>query len=215
MKLFWVSTKIGTENWFVIASNKMKAERYFENYEGFDTGDAKAAQIAEIPANILEKQNVSKEQHPRLELLIDLGGKVHSDKVPRIVNFNGKVYTEGHLTYFSIFQQSKNKCGVYIIRIQNTDHFKIGITNDLKKRMSNFATGNPQNLKIEYFVATKHYKSLEKHFHEIFKENRTKGEWFNFNETEFRDLESHLVVLHRSKEFFVHDLKGLYIWLNY
>lgn len=214
MKLYWVFSKTKTEDWFVIAKSKQKAERFFENAEGFDTYEGQAELICLIPKKIIVKFEVEEEKFPNLEILKELGGVIYSEDVPRIINFNGKVYVEGHLTYKTAYEEIENKTGVYIIRFQNTDNYKIGITKNLKTRISQFSTGNPDNIIIEYFIATEHYKSLEKHFHSIFKNNRMKGEWFKFTQKEFQELESNLVILAESDLFFVYDIKGLYEWLH-
>lgn len=210
MNLYWVTSKIGTEDWFVVAKSKINAERFFESAEGFEENDGKAKLICSISKELIEKFKLEIENYPPMELLKDLGGTIYSDLVPRIVNINGKVYKEGELTYYSSFKDLKNKTGVYIIRIQNSNTYKIGITKDLKSRISNFTTANPNTIKIEYFIETIHYKSLEKHFHRIFKNNRMSGEWFNFSHDEFQIVESNLAVLHKSNLFFVYDFKGLY-----
>lgn len=214
MKLYWVFSKTKTEDWFVIAKSKLQAERFFENAEGFDMYDGQAELICVVPKEIINKYDIYEENFANLEILKELGGVVYSEEVPRIVNINGKVYVEGHLTYEIAYDEIENKTGVYIIRFQNTDNYKIGITKNLKTRISQFSTGNPDNIIIEYFIATKHYKSLEKHFHSIFKKYRMKGEWFKFTQQEFEEVESNLVILSKSDLFFVYDIKGLFEWLH-
>lgn len=210
MKLFWLTSIIKTEDWFVVAETKRKAERFFEDAEGFGKYEGKAKNICNISNDLISKYEIEKEEYPRHELIKDLGGIFHSEDVPRIVNFNGNLYIEGHLTYISAFEQIGEKPGVYIVRFQNTETYKIGITKKLKKRISQLSTGSPHNIMIEYFIATEHYKSLEKHFHKIFKNHRVKGEWFRFNKEEFYELECHLSVLQKSDSFFVYNIKGLY-----
>ena len=214
MKLFWIFTKCKTEDWFVIAQTKYKAERFFENSEGFDTFYCKSKQICTIEKSIIEKYKIHEEGYAQLDIIKELGGIIYSSDVPRILNLNGLVYIEGHLAYKMAFEEIKSKSGVYIIKFQNTDKYKIGITKNLKSRISQFSTGNPDNIIIEYFIATKHYKSLEKHFHNIFKNNKMKGEWFKFTTKDLQELKSTLVVLAKSDLFFVYDIKGLFEWLN-
>ncbi len=107
------------------------------------------------------------------------------------------------------FNEIGGEKGVYVIKMQNTEKYKIGKTIDLKRRLKQFSTGNPENIKITYFIATEHYKSLEKHLHEVFNDSRISGEWFSFNEERLQELESHLSLLQsdQSKAFKVYNLK--------
>ena len=45
MKLFWITTDDHDEDWFVVASSSTEASQYFENYEGYNPGDAEAEEI--------------------------------------------------------------------------------------------------------------------------------------------------------------------------
>lgn len=54
---------------------------------------------------------------------------------------------------------------------------------------------NPDSIKIVYFVKSEHYLSLERHLHQIFKEERIRGEWFIFDDTKLSELETNLYLL--------------------
>jgi hypothetical protein len=215
MKLFWISTACKTEDWFVTAIGDPEAKGFFENYEGFDEYDATSEFICDVSVSLIEKFELKEAQYPPMELLFELGGKIYSEIVPRIVNFNGKIYKEGNLSILTAVQQIGIKEGVYIIQSGDTGKYKIGITRNIKRRLTQISTGNPNDLKLEYFVSTKHYKSLEKRFHQIFNLSRIKGEWFSFSKDEFEILQANLAILQESDAFFVYDIKGLHEHLNY
>lgn len=49
LKLYWCSTKDGSEDWFMVARNSRQAASLHASWEGFDPSDAKADFIADIP----------------------------------------------------------------------------------------------------------------------------------------------------------------------
>ena len=48
MILYWVTTEDHFEDWFVLAPSPEEATQYFENYEGYNEGDAEAEEIIGI-----------------------------------------------------------------------------------------------------------------------------------------------------------------------
>jgi len=182
MKLFWVTTPCKYEDWFVVAKTNKQAERFHEYAEGFEPGYASSKLVLDIPKALIHKYKIKGSDWPSHELLNDLGGKIITTNKPRKVNFNGVVYGEGICVDGVLFDNTLDTSGVYLIRIQNTDKYKIGFTKNLKKRIQQLSTGNPENLKIEFFVATTNYKFLEKKLQEKSKEYRIGGEWFQFDE---------------------------------
>lgn len=73
---------------------------------------------------------------------------------------------------------------IYFIR-DGLAHIKIGITNNVKKRLDALQTANP--MKLEYFFGM-HVKTqrdaldIESELHEKFKDYRLMGEWFEETE---------------------------------
>lgn len=193
--LYWVKTPCNYENWFAIAESEKQAEIFHEYAEGFNSDYAKAKFLCNIQDSLIEKHQVTESGWPSHELLIDLGGKFMASDNPRKINFNGIVYSEGIFTEKIFFDEIGEKAGVYVIRIQNTNKYKIGITKNLKRRIKQFSTGNPENIKIDYFIATERYKTLETELHEKFKTHRISGEWFEFDEVELFKLESELAIM--------------------
>ena len=47
--LYWVATDDHDEDWFVVAEDEFLAMDFFENYEGYDPGDAWAEKVMPIP----------------------------------------------------------------------------------------------------------------------------------------------------------------------
>lgn len=216
MKLYWAKTRNGYENWFVVAKNKKEAEEYHELAEGFGSGDATAKLICDISNNLIKKYKLEEANWPSHELIRELGGIIITESCPRRVNFNGKIYKEGTFTEEMFFDHITRTAGVYIINIQGTDKYKIGKTTNLKKRLKEFSTGNPENLKVVFFIEATDYASLEKHLHKTFKMERIGGEWFSLNDEKLAELKYHLAYLNTNApdDFHVCDIKTVAIQGN-
>lgn len=196
MNLYWITTPDGNENWFVVAETKSLAQEFHEYAEGYGGNYAVAKLVCPI-SNELTKKHVKDEEAdwPTHELLKDLGAKILTESNPRIVNINGLVYREGNFTE-NIFHYEHNKeAGVYVIKVQDTNQYKIGMTTNLARRIKQIRASNPFNVKLVYFVATEHYRSLEVHLHKLFKGYRGIGEWFYFQEDDLYELELNLLLL--------------------
>tara|TARA_R110000823_G_scaffold187859_1_gene320001 strand:+ start:753 stop:1256 length:504 start_codon:yes stop_codon:yes gene_type:complete len=70
---------------------------------------------------------------------------------------------------------------VYLIKAENTDLYKIGYTEGrIKDRVKGLQTGCPHMLSI--IEQCSGSIAHEQHLHQVFEDNRTHGEWFEFNE---------------------------------
>jgi len=92
MNLYWVNTEDHHEDWFVIALTSVDACRFYENYEGYNPGDAKAEKVMSIP-----KGTTTETGWPSEELLIKLGAKFLQKDNIRVVEINGRKFSEGML----------------------------------------------------------------------------------------------------------------------
>jgi len=73
----------------------------------------------------------------------------------------------------------QSNMNVYII--QSGKYYKVGLANDVKKRMAGLQTSNPETLKLMYSVQFKNRataKKAEAAMHRRFKKHRMRGEWF-------------------------------------
>lgn len=213
MKLFWVSMPGGYENWFVVVNSESEAVSFFEIEEGLNDGDATAKFICYISDAIKCEFKLKKADWPTHELLEALGLKITSECNPRKVYFNGKIYIEGTFSERMFFDDIRTATGVYFIKIQNTNKFKIGKTVNIINRIKQLSTANPENIKLVYFIKTDHYKSLEQHFHNLFKEDRIAGEWFVFDDAKLTEVEENIALLQykASSLFRVYNIKAVSI----
>jgi hypothetical protein len=65
---------------------------------------------------------------------------------------------------------------LYVISAGNL--FKIGVTNNIERRMKALQTGNPCPLQLEYLDERKNPHKAEKYLHLQFQKNHVRGEWF-------------------------------------
>lgn len=67
---------------------------------------------------------------------------------------------------------------VYLIRNSMTNHYKIGITNNVQDRLQHLQTANSAKLELLTSVKTSDPPLLEKELHTKFAVKRLEGEWF-------------------------------------
>ena len=78
-----------------------------------------------------------------------------------------------------------NSSYVYIIKNIDTGNIKLGVSNDVQKRLNTFRTGNDCQLELVYkSVICSNSFSIEQSVHRYFKDHRVRGEWFKVNESE-------------------------------
>jgi len=92
MKLFWVETDDGAEDWFVVARSARRAARWHEQAEGYGPGDAVATLVLGIPKGL-----EAGEGWPTDELLEACGARIERSETPRVVELGGKRFVEGYL----------------------------------------------------------------------------------------------------------------------
>lgn len=78
---------------------------------------------------------------------------------------------------------------VYIIHDIDSDIYKIGISKNIKTRLSNLDTSNPHNLKIYKTYKLKNAKGMEKQLHKQYEHLNVKGEWFKLSEEDLINID--------------------------
>ena len=63
----------------------------------------------------------------------------------------------------NIYKDNKNAGDIYIVQTDyiNDDHYKIGITNNIKKRMGNYRCGNTYEPRLYYYISCKDMKLID------------------------------------------------------
>jgi len=83
---------------------------------------------------------------------------------------------------------SKKGSMIYIIQMENTDIFKIGVADDPISRIRGIQVGNPYRLKlIDSFYKENAYE-VERKIHKRYKKHRMVGEWFELSSESIEKL---------------------------
>ena len=73
---------------------------------------------------------------------------------------------------------------LYLVQQKGTPYYKIGITKDIKRRLSSFKTAIPKGINILSTILIYKYKHVERRLHQEFKTKNINGEWFELDETD-------------------------------
>ena len=99
---------------------------------------------------------------------------------------------------------------VYLIKTKNSQQYKIGIGKDVRKRIKELQTGNPEELILVYSYPTQYASKVETTLHNCYNYLNEKGEWFKFDiriEIEFLEfckrIEENITYLKNSGNIFI------------
>ena len=70
---------------------------------------------------------------------------------------------------------------VYLLKAKQTSSYKIGITNDIARRVKVIESSSPVPIKVEFCVKHPRAKEVEKALHLKYVEHRIHYEWFTFD----------------------------------
>lgn len=100
--------------------------------------------------------------------------------------------------YYHNFDKLKNEIGLYLIRNSDNNKLKIGITNNLQRRLKEIQKsfqfcGVIPKLNVECFIKYEHNAELEEYLHKELKEFNHQNEWFSIDDIN--------IVLNKIKNF--------------
>ena len=101
---------------------------------------------------------------------------------------------------------------LYIIQIKNTNIYKIGITNNLNKRLSELQVGNPSELifvKLWKHPQLKKIQNYERILHNYYKKSGCliRGEWFYLSQADIKYLSKPSTIEEQNK--LIEDIKKM------
>ena len=82
----------------------------------------------------------------------------------------------------------------YLFKEENTDNIKIGFSGNPKGRLETLQVGNSRKLIVIDTVQCSNCDLLENKLHEIFKNKRIRGEWYNLNTEDIRQCMTKLRI---------------------
>lgn len=182
--LYWINTYDGHEDWFVISKDVYIAECFFASKQGYDLELVEAEDLGEINSFGIEDESF----FPSLELLEKNGFEIISENTPITVWRNGRKYREGNILQKVILEVSNGKKGVYILSVNDSDLYKIGVTKNIIGRIKQLNTGNPFEFSIYDFYVTENHHNLESILHDKLKERKFRGEWFLLTKEEVKEV---------------------------
>ena len=79
---------------------------------------------------------------------------------------------------------------VYLLKIKGKSQYKIGVTTNLEKRLTQISPKMPFALNVEHKIKSDKIYSLEEKLHNKFKDKHIKGEWFELNKDDVNYIKS-------------------------
>jgi predicted GIY-YIG superfamily endonuclease len=69
---------------------------------------------------------------------------------------------------------------IYLLKLESSDSYKIGISKDPKKRIKQLQTGSPDNILLVCSYESKWANKIESALHRRYTMNNINREWFHF-----------------------------------
>lgn len=82
---------------------------------------------------------------------------------------------------------------LYLIKCQS--FYKIGVANDVESRLAQLSTGNPFPLEVKVVYAFQNAAPVETVLHQKFSDKRRRGEWFELNYQDTKDMHQICLLL--------------------
>ena len=90
---------------------------------------------------------------------------------------------------------------IYLIESLETGQFKIGKAKNVERRLKNLQTGNGGKLIIVEKFKSCYVNKLETYLHNIFKHEKTVGEWFTFSHGDVVKFKEICINMEKNYEF--------------
>ena len=106
-----------------------------------------------------------------------------------LIEFNN-IYVFDKKTFGkNIYKNSENAGDIYIIQTDyvNNDHYKIGITNNIQKRLGQYRCGNTYEPRLYYYISCNDIRSIDKDLNDGLIKYKVKREIFKGNVEEIKN----------------------------
>lgn len=102
-----------------------------------------------------------------------------------MTSFHGRSF---HRLYTKTIDTNSEPGYLYLIQLGDTDIFKIGITRDLKKRLSQLQRKSLIDLQIIHSWHSHDYQLCEWLLHDKYSSKRVKDEWFKLTPNDLKEI---------------------------
>lgn len=110
------------------------------------------------------------------------------EKWRKVAKISGREHAKVYRAYEKLYVPITPGGFVYIIQLGDTNVYKIGITNDLSRRLSQLQSKCPIPLTIVHRWWGHDFQAFEKALHLKFSSQRIRGEWFKLSTSDLLDL---------------------------
>lgn len=97
---------------------------------------------------------------------------------------------------------------VYLIKNKSNNHYKIGISDDVSRRLIQLQTGNSCELEVIAILHTSNAVQLEQDLHHHFNRKHIRGEWFELDDTDVEYILTFNSVDREKNNFFKMQTKN-------
>lgn len=90
---------------------------------------------------------------------------------------------------------------IYLLRCEEHSYYKIGITNNLQKRLKEIQTGTPDKIYFVDFYESKYARKIESGLHRFFEHKHRNNEWFELSLEDEVKFKSMCVLIENNLKF--------------
>lgn len=99
---------------------------------------------------------------------------------------------------------------IYLLKEDNNDYFKIGISKNPKSRVKQLQTGSSAKITLYKAYVTEYASQIEKVLHRRYKSSNVLGEWFNLKESHVDSFIEDCKKIAKNLELIDESKKGHY-----
>jgi hypothetical protein len=173
--VFWCSTNGHQDDWFVQAKSKSEAIDYFVGSFGYDQEEVKTRQVLILPERLNLKRPSSLNNHK----LKHLGFDILFTESPRMVRYQGKLFTEGsYLENVDFTKEPK----VYLFKVTGEDYYKLGHTRNITRRVKEvLGKKSPFQVTVENYFSSPAARQVESAIRPLFNKFIAANEWLELD----------------------------------
>ena len=90
---------------------------------------------------------------------------------------------------------------IYLIHMEDTNFYKIGVSSNTRTRLSSIQCGNPHRVYERHYIfsSDRDARPTEKQLHLDFRDRHVRGEWFQFSRDKLSEVIARMNELHNNR----------------